>query len=236
MKTDDADKNKEKTRARKPAAFSENDVTILEEINRFGFMTVREIASITKRHEKVVYSRLKFLCDQEMLKHKQLFWGQPGTYWLTYKGQRLAKSLLTPIKEPRVSTYAHELAVIAVFIEMKARYGEKLTWLTARELMSDKISAAQNYKEAFKQLKNRTPDGIAIFDGRKFAVEVELALKGKSRLTQIVNNYTKSLENHIFDAILYYTNQPRIADRLNETIAAVAGTAAGRFRVGEVKA
>jgi hypothetical protein len=218
-----------------PAALTENDVIILEEINRFGFMTVREIATITKRHEKVVYSRLKFLCEQEMLKHKQLLWGHPGAYWLTYRGQRFAKSLLTPIKEPRISTYAHELAVIAVFIEMTAKYGEKLSWLTARELMSDKISAAENYKEAFKRLKSKIPDGIALFDGKKFAVEVELTLKGKARLAQIVNNYTKALEKHIFDAILYYTNQPRIANRLNETINAVAGAAAGRFRVGEVK-
>jgi hypothetical protein len=211
-------------------------VTILEEINRFGYMTIREIAAITKRHEKVIYGRLKVLRDQEMLKHKQLLWGRPGAYWLTCKGQRFAKSLLTPIKEPRISTYAHELAIISVFIEIKARYGEKLTWLTARELMSDKISAAQNYKEAFKQLKNRVPDGIALFDGRKFAVEVELALKGKARLSQIINNYAKSLENHLFDGILYYTDQPRIADRLNETINTVAGATAGRFRVGEVKA
>jgi hypothetical protein len=221
-------------RRKKQIAITKNDIVIIGLINRFGFLTVKEISKITNRLEKVVYQRLKLLCDGGFLQHKAIFWGQHGAYWPTYKGQAACRSLLTPIKAPRVATYAHELKVVEVYMALKERYGEKLSWLTARELMSDKIASAADFKQAFKALRSRTPDGIAIYEGRKFAVEVELSLKKNARLRQIIGSYASAINGGLYDLVLYYTDQPGIADKLKAAIAGVGGVAGAKFRVGKI--
>jgi hypothetical protein len=218
---------------------TENDIAILTTINRFGFMTVREIAKITGRLETVVYSRLKVLCDYELLENQRLFYGKPGAYWLTYQGKIACESPLSTIKGPRIATYNHDLCVIAVYIELKKKYGEKLSWLTAREIMSEKFAASKNGeasppRNALAPIKGHIADGVALFDDKKFAVEVELSMKGPARLKKIIAEYVKALNSGIFNAVLYDTNNPHIADRLKEVITAVTGQLAGHFRIGKI--
>lgn len=221
--------------AGKKRIITKSDLAILETINRFGYMTVKEIAEISERQEKPVYTRLKALCDHGLLNHRRMFYATAGAYWLTHEGKNACYSELTPIKELNVATFNHGLKVVGVYIGLKKRYGEKLIWITDREILSSKVMNASTFKGAFQALKSKVPDGIAVYENRKFAVEVELSLKGRNRMKKIIENYVTALKNNTFQGILYYTGEPRVRKRLEETIADVAGTLANHFQIEALK-
>jgi predicted transcriptional regulator len=218
----------------KKRIITKKDLEILETINRFGYMTVKEIAKISGRQEKRIYTRLKTLCDYGLLNYQTLFYGTPRTYWLTYDGKITCDSPLTPIKGLKAATYMHGLKVVGVYIKLKEQYGEGMTWITDREIMSSRVTSAQTFKAAFQALKAKIPDGVIVYENKKFAVEVELSLKGSSRMKKIIGDYVKALSDGVFQAVLYYTDSQRVQKRLEETIMAVAGTSANRFRILEI--
>jgi hypothetical protein len=222
------------SRESKNQTLTKNDLDILDKINRFGFLTVREIARMTDRQETVIYRRIKLLCDGDYLNHKLIFWGQPGAYWLTYKGKTICNSPLSTIRCPSVGTYAHELKVAEVYINLKGKYGDKFSWLTARELVSEKVDAAADYARAFKSMKTRrTPDGVLLYNSQKIAIEVELSLKRKIRQRQIISNYMKLLNHGIFDMVIYFIDKTTVGEHLKEAIEA-ADPASVKFHIRKI--
>lgn len=219
----------------KNRVITERDIAIMQEINRFGFMTVAEVARLFSIQEQRAYHRLKIMCNFELLQHQRLLHNIPGAYWLTRHGQNACKSALSPIKAPRLATFEHELRVIRVYLNLRERYGSALSWITPREILSTKVAQAQTFKQAFAAMKSKTPDGIAMHDTKRFAIEVELSLKGNVRLKKIIADYARSIHESTFDAVLYYTDQQHIAKKLEDIIAAVAGSTTARFKIGMLK-
>jgi hypothetical protein len=76
---------------------------------------------------------------------------------------------------------------------------------------------------------------VAIYDNKKFAVEVELSLKSSARLRKIIEDYVKLLNKGEFHGILYFSSRRRVAEVLQTTIRAVAGVQAIRFSIGDLK-
>jgi len=208
---------------------TERDKQILNVINRFGFMTVIEVAAIFNMQEQRAYARLKVLNDAGLIKHERILHSYPGAYWITREGRETSGSLLTPIREPRLATFEHELKVIQVYLALKNKYGDNLIWITAREILSGKIADAKTTKEAFRLLKSKIPDALILRDGKRFAIEVELSLKSTPRLKKILADYSANMSKGVFDGVLYYTDKDTIAERLEKLISTTAF--AGQFRI-----
>jgi hypothetical protein len=100
--------------------------------------------------------------------------------------------------------------------------------------MSSRVTNAETFKAAFQALKAKIPDGVVVYENKKFAVEMELTLKGSNRMKKIIGDYVKAMSDGIFNAVLYYTDNQRVQKRLEETIIAVAGTSVNRFKIMEI--
>lgn len=219
--------------AMKKKVITERDREIIGLINRFGFITADRLSQVYRISESRIRRRLKILCDYGFLKHERILHAYPGAYWATREGKELSDSLLTPIRIPRFATFEHELSVFDVFIDFKTRYEDSFTWITARELMSNQMAEARNTKEAFKLLKTKIPDALVLRGDKKFAIEVELSVKGLVRLKKILSDYNTNLAKGVFDGVLYYTDKSNIEDRLENLIKQLS--LAERFRILRIK-
>lgn len=197
---------------------TERDREIIGLINRFGFITADKLALIYGISENRMRRRLKVLVDYELLKHERLLSAYPGVYWPTRDGKELSGNPLTPIVKPRFATFEHELAVIDVYLEVKQKYGDSINWITAREIMSNRLAHARDAKEAFRLLKSKIPDALIMREGKKFAVEVELSLKGLPRLKKILADYNSGIAQGAFDGVLYYTDKETVFSRLTQIL------------------
>ncbi len=87
---------------------------------------------------------------------------------------------------PRIGLLAHVAAVNDVRLHVQGR-APQTEWIPERVLARE--------REAGEHL----PDGVAILDGRKVAIEVELTVKSKQRVVAILDE----LEGR-FDTVLYF--------------------------------
>ncbi len=87
---------------------------------------------------------------------------------------------------PRIGLLAHVAATNDVRLHVQGR-APSTEWIPERVLARDRQSGVH------------LPDGVAITDGRKVAIEVELTVKSRSRVTAILDELAGR-----FDAVLYF--------------------------------
>jgi hypothetical protein len=87
---------------------------------------------------------------------------------------------------PRIGLLAHVAAVNVVRLHVQGR-APRTEWVPERVLARE--------REAGEHL----PDGVAILEGRKVAIEVELTVKSKQRVTAILDELAAR-----FDTVLYF--------------------------------
>ncbi|MGH2409927.1 MAG: hypothetical protein ACRDGS_06090 [Chloroflexota bacterium] len=87
---------------------------------------------------------------------------------------------------PRIGSLAHVAAVNDVRLHVQGR-APSTEWLPERVLARDRLAG------------EHLPDGVAIIEGRKVAIEVELTVKSRRRVTAILDELTGR-----FDAVLYF--------------------------------
>ncbi len=87
---------------------------------------------------------------------------------------------------PRVGLLAHVAAVNDVRLHVQGR-APSTQWIPERVLARD------------RQSSEHLPDGVAITDGRRVAIEVELTVKSRQRVTAILDELAGR-----FDAVLYF--------------------------------
>jgi hypothetical protein len=162
-----------------------------------------------------------------LVKHVQLIHGQPGVYWLTRIGGQACGSSLKPLKEPVLQTFVHDLQLVGLANQLETTYPD-ITWITAREIMSQRLQGVTDRKVALQQMAAQIPDGILVREGRRFAVELELSLKADKRLQNIVTNYGKDILAGHYTAVLYYCGTKVIWERISQLAAQTA--AADRFQ------
>lgn len=88
--------------------------------------------------------------------------------------------------QPRIGLLGHVAAVNDVRLHVQARSPES-EWIPERLLARE------------RQAGEHLPDGVVITDGRRVAIEAELTVKSKRRVTTILDELTRS-----FDAVLYF--------------------------------
>jgi hypothetical protein len=87
---------------------------------------------------------------------------------------------------PRIGSLAHVAAVNDVRLHVQGR-APSTEWIPERVLARDRLAG------------EHLPDAVAITEGRKVAIEAELTVKSKSRVTAILDQLTVR-----FDAVLYF--------------------------------
>lgn len=171
---------------------TERDRELLQFINDFGFCEMPQLdARFGLKHPRN-YQLVKRLVAGGYLKHERLLHGRHGVLRLTPRGAKL--TTLPAIKQVSLGTYHHDLTLIRVYLQLRARYPEA-TWLSERQLRCDK-----HYDGVGKT--GHLPDGILVFpDGKQVAVEVELTLKSRYRLESILKGYGGAFE---YQEVWYY--------------------------------
>lgn len=163
---------------------TERDINILRFINDMGFCEMPHIDKKFGLKKTTNYRVINKLIEYELVQHKRIIFGRHGIFYLTKKGSSYTD--LPPIKNISLGIYYHHVALIDVHLKLLELYPEA-SWLSERKLKQENMSTGLG------NLKH-TSDGILSFsDEKKIAIEVELTMKSKRRLNQIVKFYAANL-------------------------------------------
>lgn len=108
---------------------------------------------------------------------RALLVGEPVFVWLTRRGQSLA-GIEYSVWRPNAGMLAHIAAVTDVRLHVLDRH-PGAAWVCERELHRE-LPGASGGRQRHR------PDGLVVIDGREVAVEVELTLKRRARIEQIM--------------------------------------------------
>lgn len=108
---------------------------------------------------------------------RALLVGEPVFVWLTRRGQALA-GIDYAVWRPNAGMLAHIAAVTDVRLHVLDRH-PRATWVCERELHRE-LAVKPGGRHRHR------PDGLVVIDGREVAVEVELTLKRRARIEQIM--------------------------------------------------
>jgi hypothetical protein len=108
---------------------------------------------------------------------RALLVGEPVFVWLTRRGQSLA-GIDYAVWRPNAGMLAHIAAVTDVRLHVLDRHPGAV-WVCERELHRE-FGGARGGRQRHRS------DGLVVIDGREVAVEVELTLKRRARIEQIM--------------------------------------------------
>lgn len=108
---------------------------------------------------------------------RALLVGEPVFVWLTRRGHSLA-GVEYSVWRPNAGMLAHIAAVTDVRLHVLDRH-PGAAWVCERELHRE-LAATGGSRQRHR------PDGLVVIDGREVAVEVELTLKRRVRIEQIM--------------------------------------------------
>lgn len=171
---------------------TERDIGILKFINEFGFSEMPQIERRFGLKKPRSYQLLTRLVEEGYVKHERVFHGRHGIYRLSRKGAKLTH--LPPLARVPLANYKHDITLMEVYLRLREQYPEA-SWISERELKRDK------YFDGVGKFGHLS-DGLLVFkDGKRIAVEVELSLKSRNRVEQILKWYSGVFE---IEEVWYY--------------------------------
>jgi len=109
-------------------------------------------------------------------------------HWLTKEGWQASGDSLAPPKRINRVTYFHDTALVDLALELVAK--TKGDFVPERRLQAERRAGQ---KRKHRWTKNHMPDGLLyIGDDKPVAIELEISLKERSRLREIVMDYALS--------------------------------------------
>ncbi len=120
-----------------------------------------------------------------LVRTERVLAGEPAWVLPTAAGMTACNSGFGPWR-PRLSLLTHVAAVNDVRLHIQGR-APSTEWVPERVLARDRLAG------------EHLPDGVAITDGRRVAIEAELTLKSRRRITANLDDLTVR-----FDAVLYF--------------------------------
>ena len=180
----------------------ERDREILKLVYRMGFCLGRHIKDLLQfTSSRACDRRLSVLVEASYLTRKKYLYGIPYLYTVTHKGRILIGANKRENKI-RLEQINHDTKVLDVLIYFMSKYGFKLNDMESeREL---------HIKDGFGNRKHH-PDFIFNYQGKVYAVEVELTLKAKMTLEKNVrDNYLN------YDKQIWVTGDKKIVSLLQK--------------------
>lgn len=159
----------------------DRDLLLLNEIYRWRFCLSRHLKVLCDfGTARAVDRRLKILSDAKYIERNKVLYGVPSLCSLTHKGRVLLGVNKRPDKI-RLEQITHDIAVLDVACRFILQ-----NKTTAKDIITEK---EMHSLDGFGQRSHR-PDFIYQLEGKKYAVEIEMSLKAKTRLEAIVkDNY-----------------------------------------------
>lgn len=158
---------------------TERDELILREIDRWracGSKHIRFLAGFSG--QRATDRRLKILIEAGYLERQKFLYGVPYIYFLTAKGKSLIH-VGTGKEKIKIEQITHDKTVLDTAIYFMNKEG-----LTLQDITTEK---QLHQLDGFGVRKHR-PDFIFTKDELTYCVEVELTLKAKSRLLNIIKD------------------------------------------------
>lgn len=181
---------------------TERDIEIMKFINEFGFCEMPHIENRFDIKKPRSYQIIKRLIDAELINHRRVFYGRHGMLYLSRQGA--AYSDLPSIKSTPKDIYIHQVLVLNIHLQLREEYPNAI-WVSERRIIHDK------FMKGISKDDNHLPDGILILpDLKQIAIEVELSMKSKKRLEDILWDY--KLHTYIKEA--WYYCSPDVAGKV----------------------
>ena len=192
-------------------SLSERELSIIQFIHEFGFCEVGHIMQRFSIGRSNAYAQMKMLTRFGMVKHMMVLPDLPGVYFLMAKAVRLINSDLLLITYVPIHYYSHYMKVLHVYLKVHEKHPDA-TWITERRLIRQKQDDMPGNKE-------HLPDGILILpDEKRIAIEVELSVKARDRLLNILTDYEVDKTIHE----VWYFCSPKVLPVLRETAASLS--------------
>jgi len=175
----------------------------------------------------VCYRRLDALTNAGLLTYRRIFHAQPGCYQITNGGLGLAGSDL-PRPKIDLRTYAHDSDLVWLWLAAhQGQFGDTKTLLAERE-MRHHDQLQEPFGERFRleligvgahgRPRLHYPDVLVVrTDGHQVAVELELTLKSRRRLSTILAAYSARPGLKV----MYFTSSRAVTTAIQEAAAAV---------------
>jgi len=161
------------------------DIEVLAWIAEQYGARVDQLEVLTGAGPRTVQRTLARLRAAGLVRTERVLVGEPAWVLPTAAGMTACNSGFGPWR-PRLSLIAHVAAVNDVRLHIQGR-APSTEWIPERVLARD------------HQAGEHLPDGVAITDGKRVAIEVELTLKSRRRINAILDEL-----NLRFDAALYF--------------------------------
>lgn len=158
---------------------TERDELILREVDRWracGSKHIRLLANFSG--QRATDRRLKILIDAGYLERKKYLYGVPSIYFLTAKGKSLIH-VGTATEKVKIEQIVHDRTVLDTAIYFMHKENLSLQDITTEKQL--------HQLDGFGIRKHR-PDFIFTKDELTYCVEVELTLKAKNRLLNIIKD------------------------------------------------
>ncbi|WP_332702641.1 hypothetical protein [Devosia sp.] len=164
---------------------TERDLELVRCINRFGFLTVEQVARFWGGVDfSTAAARVRKLVDEGLLERASLQHFEVRPLVVTRVGRELAGETLPAIKGIRASTFQHDSMLFDLAVSLETRFSSRFE--TEREYRWRRPDrAAENF---------HVPDGILRRDNVKIGVELELTQKAPRRLADIIASHAGNLE------------------------------------------
>lgn len=185
---------------------TDRDRKILKFINEFGYSEMPQIQRMFGLSKSRGYKVVKRLVDAGLVVHEYILRNCHGIYRLTREGAECTD--LPMLRNVSLGGYVHQLTVVDVYLRLMQRYPDA-TWISERRLKRNKF-----LEKGFCR-HGHIADGMLIFpDSKKIAIEVELTMKEKDRLDNIIRKY--ALDSTI-DGVWYYCS-PEIVNKMRKAV------------------
>lgn len=182
---------------------TDRDYLIMKEIDRWKCCGSRHIKSLIGfKGQRATDRRLKLLIEADYIERKRFLYGVPSIYFLTNKGKLLINAPKR-IEKIKIEQIIHDMTVIDTAICFISKYQLKLSSITTEKQL--------HRLDGFTLRKHR-PDFIFTIDNKTSCVEIELSLKAKSRLQNIIKDNFMEYDTQFW---IVPDTQPKILQILN---------------------
>jgi hypothetical protein len=178
------------------------DIEILKFINEFGFCEMPQIEKRFSMKKPRCYQVMKRLIDGGFVAHQRVFHGRHGIFFLSRQGSTYTD--WPPIRSIPKDNYIHQLTIIEVYFRLMQQHPDA-TWISERRINREK------FRYTVGRRIDHLADGILVLpDDKEIAIEVELTMKSKKRLDDILWGYV--LHKHIKE--VWYYCSPDIVEKV----------------------
>lgn len=166
--------------------FQERDAQVLRWINGFGFASVEQIQKYMKVGPTAAYVRIKKLVEGGYLVRERVLHGQARLHKVTKKGMLASADALAPMQYITLGTFRHDFMLVDLALSLETETGG--TFVPDRRIRHDEGLSG-------KGQSGHVADGyLYIGDEKPIAVELELSVKSRARIVDIINTYGGNLD------------------------------------------